>query len=83
MPYSCSSDNRLLADGTTPMICTPSSDPWVFYFAAGLNKTCPSCDFADRIREHASKHPPPYFITTCANAAALSFVCSCVALLTQ
>ena len=56
LPYSCTqTDNRLLDDGKTPLICTPGTDPWVFYFASGLNKTCPSCDFAARIRTHASK----------------------------
>ena len=34
MPYGCEPhDNRLLADGKTPLICTPGSSPWVFYFA--------------------------------------------------
>jgi hypothetical protein len=64
-PYTCTPhDNTLLSDGKTPMICTPGTDPFVFYFAGGLNKTCPSCDFAERIRKHAEAHPPPYFITT-------------------
>ena len=64
MPYSCPTDNQMLGDGKTPLVCTPGTGPWVFYFASGLNKTCPSCDFAARIREHATKHKPPYFITT-------------------
>jgi|EP01049_Picozoa_sp_SAG25_P003546 hypothetical protein len=63
MPYHCADDNMLLPDHT-PVICTPSGPPFVFYFAGSLNKTCPSCDFAARIREHASKYSPPYFITT-------------------
>ena len=63
-PYSCSSDNQLLGDSKTPLICTPDTGPFVFYFASGLNKTCPSCDFAARIKEHATRHKPPFFITT-------------------
>jgi hypothetical protein len=62
-PYTCTPhDNTLLSDGKTPMICTPGTDPFVFYFAGGLNKTCPSCDSAERTRTPAEAHPPPDFI---------------------
>lgn len=73
--YTCNpTDNRLLADDKTPLICTPGSSPWVFYFASSLNATCPSCDFAERIRAHAEAHPPPYFITTYVRCISLNTI---------
>eukprot|EP00931_Biecheleriopsis_adriatica_P102528 TRINITY_DN77484_c0_g1_i1.p1 TRINITY_DN77484_c0_g1~~TRINITY_DN77484_c0_g1_i1.p1 ORF type:complete len:600 (+),score=107.81 TRINITY_DN77484_c0_g1_i1:26-1801(+) len=59
----CPRLNNWQRDGT-PVVCTPDNDPWLFYYADGLNKTCPSCDLAERIKKHAEKYEPPVFVNT-------------------
>ena len=60
---ACEHDNMWQPDGT-PVVCTPSTDPSLFYFSGGLDRECPSCDLASRITAHAKLHTPPFFINT-------------------
>lgn len=56
-------DLNMWQDDGTPIICT-GGPPYLFYFADGLDKKCPSCDFASRIETVAKRHKPPFFLTT-------------------
>ena len=58
---ACKQDNMWQPDGT-PVICTPSSEPSLFYYSGGLDTKCPSCDLASRIKAHARRLEPPFFI---------------------
>lgn len=60
---SCPQLTNWQEDGT-PVICTPDTGPYLFYYANSLNKTCPSCDFAARIKDHAERYKSPVFINT-------------------
>ena len=61
--YHCSSENLVQPDGT-PIICSSESLFYYQYHQHGLNKTCPACDLASRIRRVAKVHKPPFFVLT-------------------